>query len=374
MTEPHSPIAPSVGYRVTNPFEQIRWFLGKNMTSETIPPRACCGLAHSGEPIVKGMTGAITAIDDDSDIPYWNLFKPDLYHERCQSPSCVVFNGPEPIPPGKKGRVTQDYPAAALCHAANGDGIAIGPIAGKWFLGRWRDAFRSVGITFDAGETYDLSTIVVGGSDPDPHVSTGYVVPNPKPMATIRSGVTFMTQVPGDLWEDDMPIFFAADYYTGDPEPPFQLWTREHADGDIMGWKINVPGWYSGHASAVVSFAAVPGPWSAGFVWAILAGDEIQDWYGLPWSGDPEEICYSPFVGRRALSHAGCVGTTISSAENVSVPFLGYLVPGNIVHLRATGNTLGYSNFGFGSMVFQSEIVWGSRKQGGTWQEHSHPV
>jgi hypothetical protein len=369
---------------VTNPFEQVRWFLGKNMTSETIPPRACCGLWPSDSPLPSEYPFPYTtfAIDEESDIPYWRLYKPGLFHERCQSPSCIVFNGPEAIPAGKIGRVTRDYPVAALVHGVNGDGIPVGPIANKWFLGRWRDAFRSVGATFDAGEVYDLSTIVKNGPDQDAHVFTCYVTPNSVPDNYSRNATRFRQQTAGAAWLPDMCIWYDAVDYSDITEMvverPFSLWTGEHPDGDIIGWKINVPGWYSGHASATVSFfQSDPMPWSAGFVWSVLAGDEVADWASwhasIAFSGDPDEIVHTQFIGFRRFWHSA-YGGWIQAAENVSVPFLSYLIPGNVVHLRTVGTTLGVSNFGNGSMMLQSEISSRARMKGGTWQEHSHPV
>jgi hypothetical protein len=335
---------------VTNPFEQVRWFLGKNMTSETIPPRACCAVPHvdyvpypASDIIHTRPTGKAA----DSDLPYFHLWKPGVRHEIEQDPAKCVFNGPEAIPPGKIGRVTMDYPAAALCGVVPGissmDWTAqeysqYGPCDGYWYLALGRSAFRSSGRSLDDGQPTSVTPRQYDGSVVPCHL----VEPNYQRERQIRSA----SNLEPVTEDDDVPLIFlpmAAPTQQAGYAFSWGRATTDRPSGEISGILIEQPGFYKGVASATIAIPDTTTGDSAGFVWCITDG-------ALENPTDPNAITYTNFIGYRSVSIGGAYGLTIATAENVCVPFHFQLAKGNVVHLRSIGSGVTYS---CGVLVFR---------------------
>jgi hypothetical protein len=336
---------------VTNPTEQVRWFLGKNMTSETIPPRACCAVPHmdyvaypNNDIIHTHPTGKVK----DSDLPYFHLWKPGVRHEVEQDPAKCVFNGPEAIQAGKIGRVTMDYPVAAICGVVPGSGYTgdlnlrepdqFGPCDGYWYLALGRCAFRSSGQSLDGGPVTALTPRHINNLP----VQTLLISPN----CLRESLVRYASGLEPTSDADDVPLRFL-----GDTTPMLSYgyafgWgraTSNRPSGEQSGIVINQPGYYKGVASASIGIPSSPTGGAAGFVWCITDGI-------LENPTAPDTIAYTDFIGYRAISVSGCYGLTIASTENVCVPFSARLAKGNIVHLRTIGDGVVYS---CGVLVFR---------------------
>lgn len=128
----------------TNPDQSMRWIPIKNMTSETIPAFACFSTQAFNRDAGGGWT-----YEKKKGRLYMRVFKPAEYHEQVQLPAFHGFNGPSPIPPGKFGVGTRDFPCRALFDGKNYQATAVsllGPKKDSWYLRTGGNCFVSNGV------------------------------------------------------------------------------------------------------------------------------------------------------------------------------------------------------------------------------------
>lgn len=116
----------------TNPDQSMRWIPIKNMTSETIPAFACFATQA-----FNGDAGGGWTYEKKNGQLYMRVFKPSEYHEQVQLPAFHGFNGPSPIPPGKFGVGTRDFPCRALFDGKTYQATTVsllGPKKDSWYL------------------------------------------------------------------------------------------------------------------------------------------------------------------------------------------------------------------------------------------------
>lgn len=126
------------------PTNSIRWLSCKNITSpaETIPGFALMQ--------VRGQEEVERQV-------VYGVAKPSGYIEASQNPAELMFNGPTPIPPGKFGAATQDFPARVLHERSEsgGAGIAMGAACGPR-----RDSWKA----WSTGRAFNVVTVDTSGA------------------------------------------------------------------------------------------------------------------------------------------------------------------------------------------------------------------
>ncbi len=135
-----------------SPTQRQRWLSVVNRSDEQIPGFALLRLdriinTHISQELLDGQA-------------VYKVYKPDSDSEAMQNPAMLLVNGPTPIPPGKYGKATQDWPATVL-HDGKEDGLPngfpCGPKADSWYV--W-----SGGAAFTA-QTHDIARPVTAPAD-----------------------------------------------------------------------------------------------------------------------------------------------------------------------------------------------------------------
>lgn len=126
------------------PFSSIRWLSCKNATSpaETIPGFAL--MRVTGQEEVERQV-------------VYSVARPDLYIEQSQNPAQLLFNGPTPIPPGRYGSATQDFPARVLHEKSDSSDSVVGL---RGTCGPRRNSWKA----WSTGRAFDLISVDKSGA------------------------------------------------------------------------------------------------------------------------------------------------------------------------------------------------------------------
>ena len=115
-----------------NEITGIRWLSCVNKSNEEIPPYAIMMLHDYSNRETRGYG----AYEQDGQA-VWYVNKCDALMEEHQNAACLFVNSNEPIPKGKPGRCTRDWPAQ-VAHDGSfdklGPGMPCGPRKDSWFV------------------------------------------------------------------------------------------------------------------------------------------------------------------------------------------------------------------------------------------------
>lgn len=127
-----------------SPRDRIRWIPVRNMQDGkegraklTIPGFALMMLN------VADRDRYFTQDREDGAVVF-RVYRPDAEAQARQDPAMLIVNGPTPIPPGKDGKGTQDWPAQVLHNGAEDslpNGVPCGPIADSFYVWSGLSAF-----------------------------------------------------------------------------------------------------------------------------------------------------------------------------------------------------------------------------------------
>lgn len=126
------------------PCSSTRWLSCKNVTSpaETIPGFALM---------------QVTGQDEVERQVVYHVARPDLYIEQSQNPALLLVNGPTPIPAGRFGSATQDFPARVLHEKSDASDAVAGAFP---TCGPRRNSWKA----WSTGRAFDLIAVDKSGA------------------------------------------------------------------------------------------------------------------------------------------------------------------------------------------------------------------